>query len=314
MMGSVETAILQAKQARLAGAWGYKTQLLKPEKIARAGATKYWTDDFHTADQREAFTKAGLIDYGAWAAVKAWCDDIGIEFLATPFDFEAVDALEGIGVRYYKIASGDIIHQPLIEYVARTGKHIFLSTGAAYESEVWRALDWVGDCEATVLACTLAYPTPPEAAHLSRILSLHRAFPGREIGYSDHTSMPETALAAAALGATTLEVHYTLDNDAPDVPDHKIAVNPKRLAAYVQAAELGATLRGDPVLRPVESERPARIGARRSLCAVRDLPRGHVLTDDDLIALRPGDGIPAFLMSEVVGKRLTAARAEGEPI
>ena len=114
MLASVPVAIDQAYRAAHAGAWGYKTQLLKPGAIASPDAPKYWTHG-PGDNQREAFTRAGLLDYGAWREVKWACDDFGIEFLATPFDLDALDALEEIGVNVYKIASGDITFRPLLE-------------------------------------------------------------------------------------------------------------------------------------------------------------------------------------------------------
>ncbi len=304
MQGSVATAIEMAKQARLAGAWGFKVQLLKPETIAREDAPKYWTDKIGTADQRAAFTKAGLVSYGAWAEVKAWCDDIGIEFLATPFDIEAVEVLAGMGCRYIKIASGDITYRQLLESISDTDMEVIMSCGATDISEIDRALRWLRGSTVTLLACTLAYPTPACAAHVARISTLARQF-GRPVGYSDHTSLPETGLAAAALGSTLNEVHYTLDNHAPNVPDHAMAVDPPRLARYVEYSELGASLRGNALILPAPEEEPARMGARRSIVMARDVPEGVELHVDDFAFLRPGDGLPPHLAHRLVGRRTT---------
>jgi len=291
--GSINKAIEMAQYAADAGAWGFKTQLLKPETIARPDAPKYWDDNFGTANQREAFTKAGLVDYGRWAEVKAACDDFGIRFLATPFDLEAVDALVGMGCDTIKIASGDITYKQLLRHVREAGVNVLLSTGAASLTEIVRAVDlWLDAPKVTILACTLSYPTPADAAHLARISSLRDEFPGNKLGYSDHTSLPETAMCAAALGAEVLEVHYTLDRNGSDVPDHAMAVDPPMLAAYVQAAMFGARLRGNGRLMPVAAEMPARNGARRSAVANRDLFPGMWMSEDYCDFLRPGDGLP----------------------
>ena len=315
MMASVETAIDQAYRAMHAGAWGYKTQLLTPETIARPDASLYWDDKFGNKDQREAFTRAGLIDYGAWAEVKNACDDFGITFLATPFDLDAVAALDKIGVRHYKIASGDITYQQLIEEVAQTGAEIILSTGASTGPEIDRAVKWCGPLEnVTLLACTLSYPTPAHAANLGRIAKLQERFPYLNVGYSDHTSLPDSGMCAAALGSTLNEVHYTLDRSGPDVPDHAMALDPTGLARYVEASNRGALLRGAPNLAPCDEELPARRGARRSICAKHDLPEGHIPTLDDFAYLRPGDGIPPYLADSVAGIPLTRAKKAGEPL
>lgn len=316
--GRIDTAIEMVKATKQAGAQVAKFQLLTPEKIVSESAPIYWgeggQDHLGNRTQRETFTRAGMIAYRDWRHVKDACDAIGIEFLATPFDFDAVEALETVGVSAYKIASGDLTHHPLLELVAQTEKPIYLSTGAAFPYEIQGALDVIGSrCVVTLLACSLAYPTKPENANLARITSIKRMF-SRPVGLSDHTSMPESALAATALGATVLEVHTTLDNNADDVPDHKIACNPRRLTAYVQAARIGATLRGSGHIVPLPHEEPAREGARRSIVAARYLERGRVIEEADLDYLRPGTGISPALRHLVVGQTLAASVQRGEQI
>lgn len=300
--GSVNKAIEMAQYAADAGAWAIKTQLLKPETIARADAPKYWHDDFGTADQRAAFTKAGLVDYHAWADVKAACDDFGIKFLATPFDLEAVDVLVGMGCDTLKIASGDITYKQMLQHVREAGVQVILSTGASYLAEIVRAVDmWLDASRVTLLACTLSYPTAADHAHLARIGTLAEEFPGCKVGYSDHTSLSDTAMCAAALGASVIEVHYTLDRNGTDVPDHAMAVDPPMLANYVQAANLGARLRGDWNLKPQLSESAARRGARRSIVTTVDIKAGDIFWEDAVAYLRPGDGLaPSYPLA---GKR-----------
>ena len=309
-MGDVALAIHMAGAAKDAGAWGFKVQLLKPETIAAADAPKYWNDDYPSKNQREAFTLAGLVDYGAWREVKEACDEIGIVFFATPFDLEAVDALHQIGVTHFKVASGDLTYKALIETCHATGGQVILSTGAAYQIEITRALCWAP--HATLLACTLSYPTPLAAAHLARIDSLHHAFPGTPVGYSDHTSHNGTALAAAALGASMIEVHYTHDKTAGDVPDHAMALDPEGLAAYVAHAQTGALLRGSRDLVPCSVEDRARHGARRSAHATRDLLAGETVGETDVVFLRP-DG-PIQPWHEVVGRKVLEDTNRGAQI
>jgi len=312
--GSVGKAILLAWHAKQAGASAIKYQLLKPETIAQPDAGLYWKNTLGETNQRDAFTRAGIIDYPAWGEVADACHEYGIEFLATPFDLEAVDKLESIGVRRYKIASGDITYRQLIERVADTGKGIILSTGASMVEEIWRAVGWCGDTEdVTLLACSLSYPCTARDANVSRINRLVYEF-GSEVGYSDHTSLPETGLAAAALGSVLNEVHFTLNNAAPDVPDHAMACDPDRLAAYVDASQLGEKLRGEGSLWPMDAELAARVGARRSVCARVDVGPGHVWGVDDFVFLRPGDGVPPFEVDQLVGCAAWRAYEAGEQI
>lgn len=313
MMGDIDLAITQARLAAEAGAWGYKTQLLTPEKIAQPDAHLYWADKFGNRNQREAFTRAGLIDYGAWREVFDACNEFGITFLATPFDLDAVRALAKIGVKHYKIASGDLTYRHLIEACADTGAEVILSTGAAYLHEIDAAIRWCDLAPITLLACTLSYPTPPEAAHLSRIETLRARYSWLDVGYSDHTSLPDTGLAAAALGSTMNEVHYTLDRNGPDVPDHAMAVDPQVLARYVTASIRGELLRGSPTMQPCPEELAARQGARRSVCAARALPTGHVVTEHDFVFLRPGGRVPPCDAHELVGMVIHAPMTVGQP-
>lgn len=318
MNGSVHTAIEQVRLAADAGAWGYKVQLLSPKLIARADAQKYWADDLGTSTQREAFALAKIVDPGLWREVVRACDAYQIEFLATPFDFQSVLRLAQLDCRTYKIASGDITFRQLIEACADNAETIILSTGASYLYEVERAVGWLEryDVDVVLLACNLAYPTVAWDANLARIETLRKKFkdPRVTVGYSDHTSMPESGMCAAALGSVLNEVHYTLDNDAPDVPDNRIAVNPQRLADYVQASELGATLRGQGLFGCGQSEEPALLGARRSICAARNLPAGHVLAEKDFVYLRPGDMVPPYNAHHYVGKKLKEPVEAEQPI
>jgi sialic acid synthase SpsE len=310
MEGDVRLAVKMAEWAKAAGAWGFKTQLLTPSTIASARAPLYWDDEFGTKNQREAFELAGLIDYGAWREVKQECDRIGIVFFATPFDLAAVDTLYAMGVKHYKVASGDITYRELIEECHATGGEVILSTGGSYKVEIVRALKWAP--HATLLACTLAYPTPLDSAHLGRIETLRREYPGRKVGYSDHTSSPYSAMCAAALGADLLEVHYTHDKTAGDVPDHAMALDPDGLASYCAKATLGALLRGSKHLVPCADEDRARFGARRSAYATRYLPEGTVLTASDFEWLRP-DG-PIEPWHPMIGRRTIEATKAGESI
>lgn len=310
MQGSVELAIRMAQAAHDAGAWGFKSQLLKPDTIAAPDAPLYWDDAFGTTNQREAFDLAGLVDYGAWSAVKEACDDIGIVFFATPFDLDAAWTLADMGVRHFKIASGDLTYRDLILACAGSGGEVILSTGAAYDYEIDRALEWAPD--ATVLACTLSYPTSLDAAHLARIETLRNRYPSNRVGYSDHTSSDLTALAAAALGAELLEVHYTHDRTAADVADHAMAIDPEGLRYYCVAARVGADLRGSGGLVPCTQEDRARRGARRSAHAARDLPAGHQLVPGDVVWLRPGGPLEPW--EPMVGRCTVEAVQAGEQI
>ncbi len=310
---SVETAIEMARRAAEAGAWGVKFQLYKADAISVPDSPKYWDDPFGTSSQYEAFKLSDQLDSDAYGEIAAACRDLGIAFFATPFDLPAVDALEDMDVPVYKIASADITHKPLLEAVAATGKPMLLATGAAEVDEIHRAIEWtgLGPDRLVLLACTLTYPTPDADANFVRLEEFGREFAPYLSGFSDHTLGPEGGWMTAALGGVCIEKHYTLDKDAPDIPDHAMSVDPDELAELVAACDRGAVLRGESWIGVRESEQPARASARRSIVLERDVKADTELVAEDLGFKRPGSGIPPFQAEHVVGRRLRADGARG---
>jgi N,N'-diacetyllegionaminate synthase len=309
------------QSAHDAGCWAAKIQLLQPETIAQPDAPVYWDERRpEVTDQRSSFATAGCLDYGELAGLLARARAIGIELIATPFDLEAVDVMVRAGLCWCKIASGDITNRPLVEAVgAAFPSGVILSTGAADDHEIQEAIGWVGDPWA-VLACTLAYPTAPADAELARVRTLEDLLGGRarggRIGYSDHTHASSTAGYAVAAGATVLEKHFTLDRSDGSVPDNSFALDPRGMAEYVDTANVVADLLGSGRLGSTEAEAPARLGARRSICAARDLPAGHRIDARDLVMLRPAtpEGFAPKEAHRVTGCTTSRAIAAGSPI
>lgn len=293
--GSLDAAMLQAKAAKDAGCQAVKWQIFQTDKLASRHARRYWSEHLGGSDsQADTFRNNGMLSWVQWTEVFHYCKAISIEPMATPFDLDAVDLLEDLQVSAYKIASGDITYTPLLEKVGRTGKPVFLSTGASHPDEVYRALRTLWNCpKVTLLACTLSYPTAPPDANLGRVGWLRRSFPACQVGYSDHTLRTDTALAAVAAGATVLEKHATLTEGGTDtssgVPDDRMALNPSRLASYVAYAQLGADMLGEGGFAPVKAEMAARVGARRSGYATRTVHVGEKVTPGDVAWLRPCD-------------------------
>lgn len=309
--GSVGMALKLVDEAKAAGCVAAKFQHLTPTLLAQPNAALYWHEqNSGVRDQRQAFAANGSLTQPEWETVAERCRDIDLEFMSTPFDPSAVHQLRDLGVRRYKVASGDLTNRPLLEAVAATGLPVVMSSGAAAMDDIDRAVEWwrsaKGNQDVTILACSLIYPCPPVHAHLARITRLRDA--GYRTGLSDHTAETETALAATALGATLLEKHFCLGPS--HVPDTRFALTPERMAEYVRYAQLGATMIGEC---GTDCEAEARRGARRSVCAARVLPAGHQLTADDLVMLRPAGGIPPSDAGMLVGVFLARPYAEGEP-
>lgn len=314
MGGDIDTAHRQVDAARQAGAMAFKTQLLTPDLIAAADARPYWSHGPKVTSQRDSFRRSGLIPYTAWAEVAEHAAKADIDFIASPFDLYAVEALAQISGVVFKIASGDLTNVPLLRAVADAAtRPVIVSTGAATEREVMRAATELGDTRVVWLACTLAYPTDVRDAQLGRIAALRNlvlqsnwSANARGFGYSDHVGKSWSAVGAVALGATVLEVHTTLNPGRDtDCPDDAMALDPERLAAYITAANTAAVMIGDGHLHPIPAEMPARAGAQRSLHYTRTLPEGHRLNPDDVIALRPGGGMSPLEWDHVIGATLT---------
>ncbi len=310
--GDVATAIRQAEVAKAAGCAYVKWQMFDPERIAGPTARRYWDPALGGAEtQLETFHTNGNLAPDGWRHLKTACDEIGIGFLVTPFDLEAVDLLEELDVAAYKIASGDITYRQLLLKVAATGKPVFLSTGAAHLYEVEQALVWLGHIGVTLLACALSYPCEPKDANLARIQTL--LCMAERVGYSDHTLGSWTALAAVAAGADVLEKHATL-NPVGDVPDDRMALGPDVLAAYVDLARYGEELRGSDEIAPVIAEWPAREGARRSLHAAHDIDPGHIFQPGDFTYLRPAGPYEPADEDYLFGRRAVKAIPAGKQI
>lgn len=278
-----------------AGAWGCKIQMIEPGLLAARDARPYWSTSRYAPTQVESFVLAGAVPHDGWGPVRERCADRGVAFVATPFDLGALDALADLDPDAVKIASGDITYRQLVVGAAERFGQIVLSTGASYDHEVQAAMRWcrvAGKARVLPLACSLEYPTPWESAHLARIGSLAELVRA-PVGYSDHTVQTDPAAAESvgaavgAAGAALAEKHVAVYEAVGQVPDLDMAMDPDLIRYYVEGLALGAELRGSALLDPHPGEEAAREGARRSLVITGDLPAGHVLTDEDVVALRP---------------------------
>lgn len=291
--GDLAVAMRQADAAHQAGCAYVKLQTFDPARLAGPTARRYWAAHLGGADsQLETFQTNGMLKPADWRTLADYCHTLGVGFMSSPFDLEAVDLLVDAGVDSLKIASGEITHRQLLQRVAETGLPIVLSTGAATRTEIEQALEWLCFADVTLLACTLSYPTADHDAELGRIGTLRDLF-YNPVGYSDHTLRTDTALAAVCAGADMLEKHCTLDA-AGGVPDDKMALDPVRLRQYVAYARLGEQMRGEGTLTATDAEQAARAGARRSLHAARDIAAGEKFGPGDFACLRPaGPFVPA---------------------
>jgi sialic acid synthase SpsE len=307
--GSVDRAIALVDAAADAGADAVKFQTLFARDLIAPGCPA--PAHVSTASLAEFFATFEL-DEEAHARLAARARARGLKVVATPFSLAAVAMLEHVGIDAYKIASGDLTWDQLITRCAATGKPLIVSTGLASLDEVGRALSVARSGAArsvALLHCVSAYPVPRGHENLRAIATLARAF-GVPVGLSDHADDTFAVPMAVALGASIYERHLVLPDDGGAI-DRAVSSTPSEFAATVAAARRAQTALGHGRKECLPSEAVNRAPSRRALCAARDLQTGHVLSVEDLIALRPGLGIPPGHMPGLIGLRLLRPVARG---
>jgi N-acetylneuraminate synthase len=225
----------------------------------------------------------------------------GIIFLSTPFSREAADFLDALGVSAFKTGSGELTHLPMQQHIARKGKPMIISTGMSTPEEIDRTVQVVRAAGATfaLMHCTSTYPTPYEHVQLGCIPALKEKY-GVPVGFSDHTLGCYMAFGAVAVGANLFEKHFTLSRALPG-PDQQGSIEPKELADVVRGIRAieraaGATKQIQP------GEQDVRNMAHHSVVSLRDISAGATIGAADVWAKRPGTGIPAAQLGEIVGR------------
>lgn len=246
------------------------------------------------------------------APLVAHAHGAGLAALITPFSPTLVQAAVGCGADGIKLASPDLVNLPLVEAAVGTGLPLVLSTGAATLEEVGQAVGWLGAAAArtVLLHCVSSYPTAAGDATLGAIRVLRTRWPQMAVGYSDHTVETVTGALAVASGACVLEKHLTLDRTRRG-PDHAASLEPAALAEYVAAARQAYAMVGAMEKRVLEIEREVRAQTRQSVAAACDLAAGTVLGRGHLTVMRPGTGIPAAGLGDLIGRTVRRAVAAG---
>jgi N,N'-diacetyllegionaminate synthase len=311
--GDVDLAVRLVDAAADAGADAVKLQTFITASLVTEDAPKagYQLETTGEAESQHAMLRALELSADGHRRVLERCRERGILLLSTPFDEESVKLLVELGIPALKVASPEITNHPFLQVLARQGLPLLLSTGMSTLDEVAAAVDVVraaGGDQLVVLHCVSAYPAPLEEANVRAMIALERF--GAPVGYSDHTTGEESALAAVALGAAVLEKHLTLDRTLPG-PDHQASLEPDEFGAFVRRVRRVEAALGDGVKKPSPSEAVNRDTVRRSLVAAEDLPVGTLLEPAMLAALRPGTGIPPSELPSVVGRRLARPVTRG---
>ena len=241
-----------------------------------------------------------------WKGIKQHCDEVGLDFICSPFSNLAVDWLEEIGVEQYKIGSGEVNNFLILEKIAQTGKPIILSSGMSSYVELDYAVAFLKERKITfsILQCTTAYPTQPEQYGLNVIQELKNRY-NVPIGFSDHSAKTATCIVATALGASILEFHVVFDRQLFG-PDSKSSLTISETQDLVNAVRNIATALSSPIDKNnTEAFSSLKQIFEKSMAVNKDLPKNHILTFDDLESKKPkGFGIDARRFQEVIGKPL----------
>jgi len=307
--GDINIAKKLVDKAKEAGVDAIKFQTFRAENLVTKEAPKaeYQKETTGDGSQFEMLKKLEL-SLEDHIILKKYCEEKGIMFISTPFDYESVDLLEKTDVLLYKVSSGDLTNLPLLSYIANKNKPIILSTGMANLGEVEEAVETIfktGNNKLVLLHCTSNYPTAYEDVNLRAMLTMKEAFK-LPVGYSDHTIGIEIPIAAVALGAKVIEKHFTLDRNMKG-PDHRASIEPDELKIMVRSIRNIELAMGDGIKRCNKSEEKSKFVSRKSIVAKHDIKKGQVITQDLIVYKRPASGLPPKFVKYILGKK---ARAE----
>lgn len=305
--GRIEMALALVDAAADAGADWVKFQTFSAERLVTRSAPKanYQAQATgHEEGQFEMLSRLALTN-DMHHQLQARCTERNIGFLSTGFDIQSVNFLVSLGMRLFKIPSGEITNLPYLRHIGALRGEVILSTGMATLAEIEGALLALESAgtpleQITVLHCTTEYPAPVADVNLRAMQTLREVF-GVRTGYSDHTQGIAVPIAAAALGATVIEKHFTLDRTLPG-PDHKASLEPAELSEMVCAIRQIELALGDGVKRPSASELRNRSVARKSIVAACPIRRGELLSEENLTIKRPGTGLSPMQWDDVVGR------------
>jgi len=312
--GDIKTAKRLIDAAKEANCNAVKFQTFRAESLVTdmLPLAEYQKQNTVTVDSQLEMLKKLELSWESQRELFNYCREKGIIFLSTPFDEVSADFLNDIGMRIFKIPSGEITNKYLIKHISRMSKPIILSTGMSSLAEIETALNWIyedGNNNVTLLQCTSCYPAEYRDVNLNAIRTLKECF-GVRVGYSDHTVGIEAAIASAALGAEVIEKHLTLDRNM-EGPDHKASIEPQELKTLVQYIRNVETSLGNGIKKPCASEIEMRKSARKYIVAQKDIYMGHTITREMISLKRCGEGFVPEFMDYIVGSVATKDLSKG---
>lgn len=303
--GDIEIAKKMIDVASEAGVDCIKFQTFKADKLVvkNAPTAEYQMQSTGTNSQFDMLKKLEL-SFDSFRSLKEYALDRGVDFCSTAFDNESIEFLYDLGLKFWKIPSGELTNVPYIEKIAKYNMPIIMSTGMAEISEIDYIVNLIrkyNDNELIILHCNTEYPTPFQDVNLSAMDVLKERY-AVKVGYSDHTKGIEVPIAATALGAKVIEKHFTLNRNM-EGPDHKASLEPNELKKMVESIRNIEKAIGNKVKFVTESESKNKSVARKSIVAAKQIKKGEIFTAENLSVKRPGTGISPLKWHDILGKK-----------
>jgi N-acetylneuraminate synthase/sialic acid synthase len=314
--GDIDNALKMVKVAKESGVQAVKLQKRNNKKLF---TKEYYNKPYDnensygdTYGKHRDYLEFGIDQY---KLIKEYSEKLGVEFMSTAFDHDSVEFLEKIGINCYKVASGDITNLPLLDHIARTGKPMLISTGAATLEEIHIAYDKIFGLnnQICLFHCVAEYPADYTSLNLNMIKTLRKNFPDAVIGYSGHDNGILAAVIAYLLGATVVEKHFTLNRSWKGT-DHKFSLEPEGLRKQVRDLRRVDISLGSGIKKVSDSELEARKKMGKGIYAAHALSTGTIITMNDVCFKTPSNGTPPYMIDEIVGKRLKRHLEEESPI
>lgn len=303
--GSLELAKKLIDVAVEAAVDAVKFQTFKAENLVAKNANKadYQKENTNKKESQFEMLKKLELDVKTHNELISYCNEKNIMFLSTPFDHDSIDLLNDLGLKIFKIASGEITNLPYLRHIGKLNKKVILSTGMSDIGEIEDALDILIDSgtkkdNITVLHANTMYPTPMKDVNLKAMQTIGNTF-DIAYGYSDHTLGIEVDIAAVAMGASCIEKHFTLDKNMSG-PDHKASLEPQELINMVKAIRNIELAFGSSIKKASPSEKVNMQIARKSIVASTSIKKGDIFTDKNISIKRPGTGINPMRWDEII--------------
>ncbi len=306
--GDLQLAFELIEAAAEAGADLVKFQTFSADRLLtrRASKANYQIESTEPKESQYDMLKKLELTEHMHEQLIAHCKSCEIGFFSTAFDIPSLDLLVKLGLKRFKVSSGEITNLPYLRHIGASGGSILLSTGMATMAEIGAALEILQNagtalCDITVLHCNSEYPTPMADVNLRAMLTIGEAF-NVAIGYSDHTLGIEVPIAAVAMGAAVIEKHFTINRDLPG-PDHKASLEVAELKSMIVAIRNTEQAMGSIIKSPSTSELKNKDICRKSIVAACSIDAGEIFTELNLSTKRPGSGLSPMLWDQVIGRK-----------